>query len=132
MDVLFRQESHSLRLPAKAKLPVLRGTIYALSPWRDDPKRPGYQYRSAQIAVWCPYCCRMHFHGWDMRDNGRVLSHRAAHCREGSPLRDTGYYIAVWRVSDTEHKAHVAPPGKEITRKIPDWLTQHRAARAHS
>ncbi len=100
------------------KTPLLRGTLTALSPWQDDPKRPGWQFRMAQIAVWCPHCCRLHFHGWDPADNGHVISHRVAHCLPGSPFKEHGYYISVWRQTDPEAVVHVAKPGVRQVRKI--------------
>lgn len=40
-----------------------------------------------QLAVWCPYCVRYHYHG-------NVEGHRLAHCkREKSPYNKTGYII---------------------------------------
>jgi hypothetical protein len=69
-------------------------------------KRPllvGVKYGTHQIAVWCPYCRRYHFHGWD-HDNrkDREVSHRCAHCSEPvydpkteSPFRKGGYWIAL-------------------------------------
>jgi len=98
------------------KTPLLRGTLIELFPWHDNPARPGWQHRTAQIAVWCPYCQTFHFHGWDPADNGRVISHRAAHCSPDSPLHERGYYISVWRQTDPESVAHVAKPGVPIER----------------
>lgn len=51
-----------------------------------------------EIAFWCPWCLREHFHG--VAGPG----HRVAHCDGTSPFRETGYYLA-------------APP--EIVKQIP-------------
>jgi hypothetical protein len=46
------------------------------------------------IAVWCPYCKRRHEHGWDPESRrSHAVSHRAAHCDDGSPLCGGGYFI---------------------------------------
>jgi len=100
-------------------LPLLRGVITEIFPWRNYPDKPGYQFRMAEISVWCPYCKRHHQHGWDPADSARVKSHRGAHCTEPGPFQETGYYISVWRRKDPEAKAHVCRPGKAIVRVHP-------------
>jgi hypothetical protein len=46
----------------------------------------------ATIYVWCPYCRKQqHIHGWDADAPHWAVSHRAAHCFDGSPF--DGYYI---------------------------------------
>lgn len=40
----------------------------------------------SQWRVWCPFCQHYHYHG-------KLEGHRSAHCREGSPFNETGYYI---------------------------------------
>jgi hypothetical protein len=97
-------------------LPLLRGTLIELFRWRDIPDKPGWQRREAQLAVWCPFCKRFHFHGWDPADNASVKSHRVAHCADG-PFRDGGYCVSVWRVTDPDHKSHVCRPGRPFLRK---------------
>lgn len=50
------------------------------------------------IRVYCPYCDRLHTHGWpDHHTNPRHKEHRTAHCPPGSPFKETGYYIALHR-----------------------------------
>jgi len=41
------------------------------------------------LRVWCPYCRAFHYHG-------KGEGHRAAHCVKDNPLRQTGYYVAVY------------------------------------
>ncbi len=101
-----------------SKLPLLRGTLIELFPWRDVPNRPGIQKREAQLAVWCPVCGRFHFHGWDPANNGRVVEHRVAHCGDG-PFGREGYYISVWRKKDPEYAGHVVVPGTKYERTKP-------------
>ena len=100
------------------KLPLLRGTIVELFPWQDTYGRPGIQSRDCQLAVWCPFCARFHFHGWDPGDNGKVRTHRVAHCVDGQFVT-TGYYVSVWRKKDPEYAAHVVRPGTTFERAKP-------------
>jgi hypothetical protein len=110
--------------------PLLRGVLIELFPWRDNPTAPGYQRRMAQIAVWCPWCCRFHFHGWDPAHDGRHAEHRCAHCGDReSPLRQTGYYISVLRQRDPGYSSHVTIPGRAFERPVPEWELQRRARR---
>ena len=97
--------------------PLLRGVLIELFRWHPDPDRPGFECRHAQLAVWCPWCKRYHYHGWDPANNAGHAEHRCAHCSDGSPFRETGYFVSVFRKSDPEAKAHVVPPGKAIVRK---------------
>jgi hypothetical protein len=97
-------------------LPLFRGTLIELFPWRDIPGQPGWQSREAQLSVWCPHCKRFHFHGWDPADNASVKTHRVAHCADG-PFRESGYLVSVWRQTDPEAVAHVCKPGKPIVRQ---------------
>ena len=55
-----------------------------------------------QIAVFCPYCDQMHFHGWPRGTPRRALEHRVAHCTGQSAFKDGGYYIALFREKDLE------------------------------
>jgi len=111
--------------------PLLRGVLTAVFPWSADRERPGYQRQTCQLAVWCPYCRSMHYHGWDPADDGKHASHRAAHCTDDdSPFRKTGYYISVLRRSDPGFSAHVVTPGHELVRPIPEWELRRRAERA--
>ena len=105
-------------MPANKKIPLLRGTIIELFPWRDVPGRPGVQSRDAQLAVWCPVCATFHFHGWDPADTGRVKTHRVAHCASGL-FSEHGYNVSVWRKSDPEYAAHVVKPGTVYERPKP-------------
>ncbi len=50
------------------------------------PTLPAYE-TSGQYAVWCCYCCRLHWHG-------AIPGHRRAHCTvPGSPYTTTGYVL---------------------------------------
>lgn len=100
------------------KLPLLRGTLIELFPWRDAPGRPGMQSRETQLAVWCPFCARFHLHGWDPADDGKVKTHRVAHCCDG-PFCEHGYYVSVWRKKDPEYIGHVVKPGTKFERSKP-------------
>lgn len=50
---------------------------------------------SNTLQVWCPYCKQYHRHGWDVDNADNDVEHRKAHCRPGSPFRESGYYIGV-------------------------------------
>ena len=67
--------------------PVLRGWLHG----RIHPDG------SAQVAVWCPYCRRLHLHGWDTTAHNRGRAeHRVAHCcNDASPFRADGYWIGL-------------------------------------
>ena len=107
--------------------PLLRGVLTELFAWQDDRDCPGYQRRYAQLAVWCPFCRDLHFHGWDPAYDGRHAEHRVAHCHDdASPFQRTGYFISVLRRCDPGFSAHVAIPGREIVRPIPEWELQRR------
>jgi len=95
--------------------PLLRGTLMDLLPWRRT--ETGLLVRDATIAVWCPFCTSMHYHGWSPERDGRWAEHRCCHCtNEESPFHKTGYYISVWRKTDPEYKSHIVTPGKRIER----------------
>ena len=60
------------------------------------PLLAGSKYGKNMIAVWCPYCRKHHYHGWDhIQDKDADASHRCAHCSPESPLFDSGYYITI-------------------------------------
>jgi hypothetical protein len=60
------------------------------------PLLTGVKYESNLIAVWCPYCRKYHIHGWDHAKRADTdAEHRCAHCNDGSPFRNGGYYITV-------------------------------------
>lgn len=102
--------------------PLLRGILVELFPWRNIPARPGWQRRTAQLAVWCLHCRQWHFHGWDPAFDGRHAEHRTAHCASG-PLVKTGYYISTLRKSDPGYTSHIVPPGRKFVRPIQDNTT---------
>jgi len=52
------------------------------------------------IRVWCPFCEKMHFHGWPDGRRKRKPENRSNHCPPGSPFDATGYRIAPWRPED--------------------------------
>lgn len=105
------------RLPAR---PLLRGILTDLGRWSDDSSRPGWQRRWATISVWCPWCARWHYHGWDPADDARHIEHRCSHCGDGSPLRETGYWISTVRKGDPGYESHVVRPGVKIERLKPE------------
>jgi hypothetical protein len=53
------------------------------------------------IFVPCPWCDRMHLHGWDPADGARVKEWRVAHhaCKPAFPQ---AYQISVFRTEDLE------------------------------
>jgi hypothetical protein len=60
-----------------------------------SPLLAGKKYGTGQVAVWCPYCKRHHFHGWDHDAADNDASHRGAHCDNDSPFKAGGYYITI-------------------------------------
>lgn len=100
------------------KLPILRGVLIELLPWRDDPDVPGQQRRHAQLACYCPGCGRVHLHGWNPQYDGRHVESRVPHCPHG-PFLQSGYLVSVLRRSDPGYSAHVVRPGKAIVRTKP-------------
>ncbi len=105
---------------ARGKRPLLRGILVDLGRWVDCHDRPGIQARYATIAVWCPFCSRWHYHGWDPADDGRHAFHRGAHCHDPkSPFDATGYYISTVRFTDPGYASHVTIPGRAILRRKP-------------
>lgn len=101
--------------------PLLRGTIIGLTGWTDADDQPGMQRQFGQIAVWCPFCATLHYHSWDLRDDGAKATHRVAHCQsEKSPFLKSGYFISTIRKSEPGYTAHVATPGKDIVRQKPE------------
>lgn len=67
---------------------------------RKRPLLRGFTFTSGggtHIAVHCPHCDRMHYHGWE-RGLWRP-EHRQAHCA-GGPFSEGGYYIAPFRKRD--------------------------------
>jgi hypothetical protein len=105
---------------ARGKRPLLRGTLIALGRWLDCTDRQGMQVRYATIAVWCPWCGRWHYHGWDPAEDGRHASHRGAHCHNPASLfAETGYYISTLRKCDPGYSEHVTVPGRAVLRRKP-------------
>jgi hypothetical protein len=98
------------------KRPVLRGTLIAV--FRTWWRGPGedVEHKECRLAVYCPWCDRLHYHGWDPRNDGHVLQHRAAHCDKESPLSGNGYWISTIRRSEPGYAAHVVCPGQAIER----------------
>lgn len=100
------------------KRPLLRGILVNLGQWYDSQDRPGEQTRAATIAVWCPFCAAYHYHSWQPEDNGRVASHRVAHCSSpDSPFFQTGYFISVVCRGQPGYTEHVIKPGTRLARK---------------
>jgi hypothetical protein len=63
---------------AQDGLPVLRGFV------SEDRK---------MINVFCPYCDRYHYHGWQPDAPTWAISHRVAHCVGDTPYRAKGYFV---------------------------------------
>jgi hypothetical protein len=90
-DVRDCTDIRLLRIPnfGKKCLRDLRQAVPRRIP--DSPKDPVFLCRPIEgdplrWKFWCPYCERDHTHS-------AMDGHRAAHCFEGSPLRDSGYTI---------------------------------------
>ena len=66
--------------------PVLLGRLH----YRNRAYGP-----EVRIVVYCPCCNATHEHGWTGRSAADldVAEHRTAHCRDGSPLKRTGYFF---------------------------------------
>lgn len=67
----------------KDNIPTLKGFVCS------DP-------RGNQIAVWCPYCHKFHYHGWPEGSDKDKHNHRTPHCIGDNPMKHTGYYIATF------------------------------------
>ena len=108
--------------------PLLRGTLVSIAPdWFPGPSE-NEERQICVIAVWCPYCRRHHFHGWDPANDGRVAEHRNSHCHDPDSLfYRGGYYISVWRKSDPESVGHVVRPGRAIVRRVTPLAVLDRA-----
>jgi hypothetical protein len=49
------------------------------------------------VYVHCPWCDKMHIHGWNPEDNARAVTPRYAHCHsQGAP---GSYWISLFRKS---------------------------------
>jgi hypothetical protein len=47
------------------------------------------------VYVHCPWCDKMHAHGWSREDNARVITPRYSHCH--SPGAPGNYWISIFR-----------------------------------
>jgi len=101
------------RAAAKTK-PLLRGTLIDLDGWWPFPDFPDWEFREANLAVWCPHCATFHYHGWDTWDDGAVVEHRESDSNDSA---ESGYYVSVWRQSDPGYSAHIVKPGTIILRE---------------
>lgn len=73
-----------------------------------------------RIAVWCPYCARLHQHGWTA---GNITpEHRIAHCDDGSPFRFGGYWIMPASVNN-DH-AVFQPYESVVSREIRPYIPE--------
>lgn len=80
-----------LEIDPESGIHVLLGRIYYNGP------------ECCQIAIYCPFCRRNHFHGWPSRSiDPNLLEHRLCHChdkpnrcRTESPFYGRGYLIGV-------------------------------------
>ena len=65
----------------------------------------GFRPPIMQLDVWCPYCKRVHVHGWSPEDRrADHAEHRVAHCLDGSPLQEGGYYVGLDSAACGENK----------------------------
>lgn len=102
-----------------AGFPLFRGVLAELTGWSTVDGFPNWEERAVTIVVWCPFCGRLHRHGWTLANDGRVVSHRGSHCNNDSPLLATGYHISTLRTCDPGYSAHIARPGTITVRRCP-------------
>lgn len=84
-------KNHHIEIDAETQIPVLRGRISC------------NEIEVCQIAIYCPYCKKEHFHGWpDRTTDSEHLEHRLCHCvnmpdhpRTESPFMRRGYMIGI-------------------------------------
>jgi hypothetical protein len=76
-----------------SRLPILRGFRVA-----------------GLVFVHCPWCDRMHVHGWGRADSARVIEVRCAHGGHQPPA-PSGYRISVFRQKDLKIVGY--PPVKK-------------------
>jgi hypothetical protein len=65
----------------------------------------GFRVRGL-VVVHCPWCDRMHVHGWGRKDSARVVEFRFPHCgtQPGAPSE---YRISVFRMSDLKKTGYL-------------------------
>ncbi len=65
----------------------------------------GFRVRGLVVAH-CPWCDRMHVHGWGRKDSARVVEVRYPHCgtQPGAP---SAYRISVFRMSDLKKTGYL-------------------------
>jgi hypothetical protein len=65
----------------------------------------GFRVRGLVVAH-CPWCDRMHAHGWGRKDSARVVEVRYPHCgtQPGAP---SAYRIGVFRMSDLKKTGYL-------------------------
>jgi hypothetical protein len=59
-----------------------------------------------QVYVHCPWCDRMHVHGWNEEDNARVVTFRVPHCCS-RPSAPSSYRVSVYRERDLKLAGYV-------------------------
>jgi len=47
-----------------------------------------------RIKVWCPYCVKWNYHGWNPGVTKDLMWYRTAHCDSSCPFSKSGYFIA--------------------------------------
>jgi hypothetical protein len=72
-----------------SKLPILRGFRF-----------------NGLVIVHCPWCDRMHAHGWGRQDSASVTEIRCAHCAN-QPGAPSAYRISVFRMSDLKKTGYL-------------------------
>jgi hypothetical protein len=80
---------NSAEINDNLKLPILRGFRF-----------------NGLVVVHCPWCDRMHVHGWGRQDSARITEVRCAHCgtQSGAP---SAYRISVFRMSDLKKTGYL-------------------------
>lgn len=82
--------------------PVLTGRL-SIEP--GDRRHPP----ALDLAVWCPACKAMHWHGWVSTERFRSdeIAHRAVHCYRGMepPYRNGDYFISPGGLLAEENRA---------------------------
>jgi hypothetical protein len=72
---------------------------------RQFPTLRGFRV-GKQVYLRCPWCDRMHLHGWNEEDSERVVTFRVSHCcrRPGAPF---SYRASAYRARDVRLAGYV-------------------------
>ncbi len=62
------------------------------------------------VKAWCPFCHEWHYHRFTDDIAAHRKSHRVEHCTsDGSPFRETGYYLKLMNEDEIQEIAEVGP-----------------------